>query len=268
LARLRALRAWYLWLGLALGGLALPLLSVPTARRFLIFDLAWCALAAQGALVLAGIRPLVEMSPGARRTMFAGAGLALAAWSGGGLALLCAALPPAHGTRIPFGESGFGDGLTCLGCAHDGRRWGREIGSGSSVVLVDSDEQREDPTAPAGLRLYGKLAALGAGRPERVIDLYSVLRSVDRESTPPSVLPLYASDVNSPLTYLDTQVRTSDGETIVWEFRHPTRWELALANRLHAAGGTPVILAEPPLGVVAERPAAAIDPPLQIRTPR
>src|SRR5262249_4766941 len=100
------------------------------------------------------------------------------------------------------------------------------------------------------------------------IDLYSALRNVDRESTVLSVLPLYASDVNSPLTYLDTQVRTSDAETIVWEFRHPTRWELALANRLQVAGGTPVILAEPPLGVVVERPAAEIVPPLQIRTPR
>jgi hypothetical protein len=268
LAKLRALRAWYLWLGLALGGLALPVLSTSTARRFLIFDLAWCALAAHGAIALARMRPLVEVSPGARRAVFAGAVLALAAWSGGGLALLDAALPPAHGTRIPFGESGFGDGLTCLGCARDGRRWRSEMANGSLVVLVDSDEQRENPTAPGGLRLYGKLAALGAGRPERFIDLYSALRNVDRETTPPNVLQLYASDVKSPLAYLDTQIRTSDAETIVWEFRHPTRWELALVNRLHAAGGTAVILVEPPLGLVAERPAAASFPPLQIRMPR
>src|SRR5262249_58274752 len=70
LARLRALRAWYLWLGLALGGLALPLLSVSTARRFLILDLAWCALAAHGLIALARMRPLVEASPRARRTLF------------------------------------------------------------------------------------------------------------------------------------------------------------------------------------------------------
>ncbi len=268
LARLGALRAWYLWIALALGGLALPVLSVGTARRFLIFDLAWCALAAHGGVVLARMRPLVEISPGARRTVFAGALLALAAWSGGGLGLLYAALPPAHGTKIPFGESGFGDGITCLGCARDGRRWGHEIAGGSSVVLVDSDEQRENPTAPGGLRLYGKLAALGAGRPERFIDLYSALRNIDRETSLPSVLRLYASDVKSPLTYLDAQIRTGDAETIVWEFRHPTRWELALANRLQAAGGTPVSLAEPPLGVAAERPAEEGVPPLQIRTPR
>ena len=102
LARLRALRAWYLWIALALGGLALPVLSAATARRFLIFDLAWCALAAHGGVVLARMRPLVEASPGARRTVFAGAVLALAAWSGGGLDLLYAALPPAHGTKIPL----------------------------------------------------------------------------------------------------------------------------------------------------------------------
>ncbi len=268
LARLGALRAWYLWIALALGGLALPVLSAPTARRFLIFDLAWCALAAHGVVVLARMRPLVEASPGARRTLFAGVVLALAAWSGGGLGLLCAALPPAHGTRIPFGESGFGDGLTCLGCARDGRRWRHEIASGSSVVLVDSDEQRENPTSPGGLRLYGTLAALGAGRPERFIDLYSALRNVDRETALPSVRRLYADDVASPLTYLDAQIRAGDAETVVWEFRDPTRWELELANRLQAAGGTPVSLAEPPLGVGAERPAEEGVPPLQIRTPR
>lgn len=268
LARLRALRAWYLWLGLALAGLALPVLSTSTARRFLIFDLAWCALAAHGAIALARMRPLVEVSPGARRAVFAGVVLALAAWSGGGLALLCAALPPAHGTRIPFGESGFADGVTCLGCASDGRRWRHEMAGGSLVVLVDSDELRENPTAPGGLRLYGKLAAFGAGRPERFIDLYSALRNVDRETAAPSVLQLYDSNVESPLAYLDTQIRTSDAETIVWELRHPTRWELALAIRLLAAGGTPVVLVEPPLGSAAERPAAGTVPPLQIRMPR
>src|SRR5262249_61126094 len=118
------------WPGLALGGLAPPVVRGSTARAFLILAPAWCALAAHGLIALARMRPLVEASPRARRTLFAGAVLALAAWSGGGLALLCAALPPAHGARIPFGESGFGDGLTCLGCAHDGRRWGHEIAAG------------------------------------------------------------------------------------------------------------------------------------------
>src|SRR5262249_41076814 len=127
LVGLRALRAWYLWGALALAGLALPVLSTATARRFLIFDVAWCALAAHGVAVLARIRPLVEARPGARRPLFAGGILALAVWSGGGLGLLSASLPPAHGTRIPFGESGFGDGLTCLGCARDGQRWRGEI---------------------------------------------------------------------------------------------------------------------------------------------
>src|SRR5262245_5152466 len=268
LARLKRLNAWYLWIALALSGLALPVLSTSTARRFLIFDLAWCALAAHGLIALARMRPLVEASPRARRTLFAGALLALATWSGGGLALLCAALPPAHGTRIPFGESGFGDGLTCLGCAHDGRRWGHEIAAGSLVVLVDSDERRENPTSPAGLRVYGRLAALSAGEPERFIDLYSALRNVDRETTIPGTLQLYPSDVESPLTYLDAQIRKGDAGTIVWEFRHPTRWQLALANRLQAAGGTPVSLAEPPLGVPGGRPAEKGVPSLQIRKPR
>src|SRR5262249_61990530 len=120
----------------ALPGPPLPVLSTAPARRFLIFDLAWCALAAHGVLVLARMRPLVEAPPGARRTLFAGGILALAVWSGGGLGLLSASLPPAHGTRIPFGESGFGDGLTCLGCARDGQRWRGEIAEGSSVILI------------------------------------------------------------------------------------------------------------------------------------
>jgi hypothetical protein len=269
LARLRTLRAWGLWIALALGGLALPLLSVTTARRFLIFDLAWCALAAHGLLVFASMRPVVEASPGTQRTLLAGAVVALAAWSGACVALLCAALPPAHGTWIPFGESGFGDGVTCLGCAHDGRRWRQEIAGGSSVVLVESDEQREDPAAPGGLRLYGKLAGLGAGRPAGFIDLYSALRNVDRETALPGVFPLYSLDVASPLTYLDAQIRRNDPETVVWEFRHPTRWELALAGRLRAAGGTPVVLSEPPLGIAGERrPVQETLPAFQVRTPR
>src|SRR5262245_39367392 len=213
------------------------------------------------------MRPLVEAPPGARRTLFAGGILALAVWSGGGLGLLSASLPPAHGTRIPFGESGFGDGLTCLGCARDGQRWRGEIAEGSSVILIDSDGGRENPTAPGGLRLYGTLAAYAAGKPERFIDLYSALRNVDRETMPPNVLQLYPNDTKSPLTYLDAQIRNGDAETIVWEFRTPTSWELALANRLLRAGGTLAAVVAPPLGMAVERRPQG-SPPFQVRTTR
>jgi hypothetical protein len=48
----RNVRRDWLWLAVAAAGLALPVASVTTARRLLVFDLAWCAFAAHGLLGL------------------------------------------------------------------------------------------------------------------------------------------------------------------------------------------------------------------------
>src|SRR5262249_53428353 len=144
LVGVRTLRAWYLWAALLLAGLALPVLSITTARRLLILDLAWCAFAAHGCLTLARLPPLATL-PSTRRLALASAMLLLlGTWSAVGLAMVSVALPPYHGVPIPFGESGFGDGVTCMGCARDGLRWHEEIARGDLVVLFDSDLARED----------------------------------------------------------------------------------------------------------------------------
>ena len=60
---LRAPRRHGLWLLLAAAGLAPTALSATTARRLLVFDAAWCALAAHGVLALVDSRLLRASSP-------------------------------------------------------------------------------------------------------------------------------------------------------------------------------------------------------------
>ena len=75
---------------------------------------------------------------------------ALGVWAAGAVTFGYASLPPFR-TTMPFGESGFGDGLTCLSCAQSARAWRHEIEDGRPVVLFDTDVDRENRTAPGGL---------------------------------------------------------------------------------------------------------------------
>ena len=153
-----------LWLTFA-GVTLLPiLLGVPTARRFLAFDAAWCAFAAFGLSALLGSRVVRGLGVRTRGWLAAGVIGALGVWAAGAVAFGDASLPPSP-TTMPFGESGFGDGHhLSLVRSHSARAWRQEILDGRLLVLFDTDVYRENPTAPGGL-WYGKLAALSAGRP-------------------------------------------------------------------------------------------------------
>lgn len=229
-----------IWLALAAGGLLLPLLSVPTARRMLLFDLAWCAFAAHGLCAVA--RAVGRPGPVAWTLVVL---VALGAWSGGTLALLAHTLPMATRVTIPFGESGFGDGYTCLQCVADGERWRADIAGGAFVVLFDPDMERENATSPAGLRLYGRIAARTAKRPGTFVELYSLLQNVDRDTDPPRVERPYPIGT-SAIDELRKRLDAAGAGPIVWEFRHPNVWETALADRLVAAGGIRTALADVP----------------------
>jgi hypothetical protein len=111
-----------LWLALAVCGFLPPLLGIPSARRFLVFDVAWCALAALGLLWLLESRLLAPATTSGRwrwgGLVLAGLGL----WSAAAVGLSWALLP-SHQSHIPFAESGWGDGSTCLGCVRTARAW-------------------------------------------------------------------------------------------------------------------------------------------------
>src|SRR5262249_45846737 len=131
----------------------------------------------------------------------------------------------------------------------------------------DTDLAREDPTAPGGLQLYGRVAALAAGEARRFEDFYSLLENVDWTSDPPRGQRRY-DRASSPFGYLDESVRRTEPQTIVWDFRHPTQWEHVLAGRLEAAGGTRVPIDTPSLADRAARPPEQTLSSIQIRTPR
>jgi hypothetical protein len=229
-----AFREHWLWFLVAVMGAAVPILSVPTARRFLILDLAWCALAALGllAVVDAAVRRIAGRW--VARWAVVTFVLVLAGWSFGSVIVLNRVLADGHPVWIPFAESGFGDGLTCLRCLRAGYEWQDEIAENNLVVLFDTDLQRENTTSPGGLPLYGKLGALAAGRPANFIEFYPIMANVDwRPGGPRQFFDPSTADFGSAL------IERLDGagpRTVIWHFERPTQWELWLAGRLKAAG--------------------------------
>jgi len=158
----RRLAGRWPWLAVAALGLALPALSATTARRLLVFDLAWCGLAAHGLLaVIDGVGRRLAYVTRARAAVAALA--LLAAWSTIAVFATSAALAAKFGEHIPFGDAGFGDVIACKRCVAAARGWEREIRDGAFVVLFDNDAVRENRTSPGGLPAYGKIAALAAG---------------------------------------------------------------------------------------------------------
>src|SRR5262249_10569731 len=154
------LRSQWLWLLLAALGFTVPLLSVTSARRLLIFDLGWCAFAAFGLLAVVRSRPCRAIPPAVTPWLVSGSLILIGTWSLTNVLGLSAVMNEGFARVIPYGDSGIGDGVTCLRCLHAAEEWGREIGKGRFVVLFDTDLYRENPTSPGGLPEYGKLAAL------------------------------------------------------------------------------------------------------------
>jgi hypothetical protein len=251
-----------LWLAFAVSGFLPPLVSFPSARRFLVFDLGWCALAALGLLVLLESR-LLDPSMDAGRWRWAGALVAVVGvWSAATLGLAAAALPTQH-VYLPFGDSGFGDGSTCLACADTGRTWQREIESGRMVIAFDTDMYRENNTSPGGLMLYGKIGALAAGRSDLFLNYYALMANYDGEPARPGALsPTMPNDVADALA---ARIDPARPAAIVWWFTEPNAWERRLADALVDAGSHRT---SPPARPMwgADRPEISAKP-LRVETP-
>jgi hypothetical protein len=241
-AVLRRVRRQWLWLLLAVAGLALPVLSVMTARRTLVFDLAWCAFAAHG--LLAAVDGLAaRLTRAARAQVAALAVVVIGAWATTAVFVLSAALPAGAGEQIPFGDAGFGDGVACKRCLEAAKGWGDEMADGAFVVLFDNDVLRENRTSPGGLVAYGKIAALAAGTPGRFVEGYGLMAALDLE--PPTPGFLFDRMSTHFATYLAGELERTGATRIVWHFERPTAWERWLATRLVAAGGAEELFTTP-----------------------
>ena len=229
------IRREWLWLLLAGLGLAIPVLGISSARRLLVLDLGWCALAAHGLHAALCSRP-ARAAPRAAGALAAGLLVALGLWSFATVALLNAALEERHGQPIPFGESGFNEGLTCKRCLYAGYQWQTEIASNRFVVLFENDIERENPTIPGGLPLYGELAALSAGRPRNFLEFYAVLTNFNHQ--PADYGAFYDGTRTDFASYLHGRLDAAQPPTVIWHFERPTQWERWMIGRLERAGGT------------------------------
>lgn len=225
-------RTW-IWLALLIAGAAVPLLSVPTARRMLVWDVAWCGLAAHGALRLVQLCGHPRWS---RPTVTAVALAIVVGWSSWVFATvvgLHALVPAGRFMPLPFAESGFGDGLTCRRCLDAGKAMADEFRQGHLVVLFDSDFDRENPSSPGGLYLYAQQAALVADRREQFLDAYPLLAHF--EHRPPFAGVLSSTPSDLPSLIAQRAEATSNAE-IVWWFETPTSWERGLVAALVGRG--------------------------------
>jgi hypothetical protein len=235
-AAVRRWREQWLWFAVAAAGLALPAISVMSARRIVVFDVAWCAFAAHGCLAVVdwlGAR----LARAARAWLAAGVVGLTGAWSVATVFLLSAALPAGFAQQIPFADAGFGDGIACRRCLDAAKEWAHEIRDGAFVVLFDNDIFRENRTSPGGLPSYGKIAALVAGRPAAFVEGYALMAGYDPE--PPGPALLFDVSGRSFVDYLESGLEntTPTPSRIVWQFERPTSWERWLAGRLANAGG-------------------------------
>ncbi len=235
---LRALVRWrseWPWLLFAAAGLAVPALSVTTARRFVVFDAAWCALAASGLLAILHSPLCRALSTRGLVVLCAGVLALTTGWAFATVVVLHGTLSPAHFQAIPFGESGLGDGLTCRRCMEVAWRVRDDVAHDRMVVLFDTDLMRENATIPGGLTWYPRLAALEAGHPTSILDFYPIM--ADRP-----VAPFEHERYFNPATatfggYLAARIERAHPHAIVWHFERPTQWERWLAERLTRAGG-------------------------------
>ena len=245
---LSALWSWkrnLLWLALVATGLAVPLLSVATPRRLLLFDLGWCALASLGLLRLIDWRPLRAAPPLVPKLLTAALFVGLGGWAFASVALLHRAASVVEPvTSIPFANASWiNDGRSCWRCVEAGHAWQQEIAGNRFVVLFDTDPLRENRTTPGGLPLYGKLAALAAGREGNFVEFYPLVRNFDLE--PPIVGQVYDARATDFASHLIERIEAARPDEIVWHFEVPTQWERWLAERLAVAGGVESSFATP-----------------------
>jgi hypothetical protein len=229
-AVLRRFRRQWPWLAVAVIGFAMPALSTTSARRMLLFDLAWCGFAAHGLLaVVDGLGR--RFSYGAQVRIAIGIMITLALSATFAVFGLSAVMPGTYGKHIPFGDAGFGDGIACKRCLEAAQGWQRDIAAGAFVVLFDNDAYRENATSPGGLPSYGKIASLAAGLPGRFVEAYALMSNFD---------PFLGRAFEPSSTFtqeLAARIERASPRRIIWHFERPTPWERTLANRLQTAGG-------------------------------
>jgi len=220
------------WLTALVLGLAMPSLGCSTARRLLVFDLGWCAFAAIGLAYVARTRVLARVPLRYRAPLAAGFLGLMGAWTL--TAMLSLRGPPGYrGVHaVPFATGCVEDIVSCPRCVEAGKQWEADIKRGNLVMLLDSDLQRENPTGPGGLPLYGYLAAAATGQRDRFQELYPILWN--HSYTP--VFRRYHADGDHE-AFLRQLLGAIPYGSIVWQSERPTAWDRWLASRLVAVGG-------------------------------
>ena len=221
------------WLTALVLGLAMPALGCSTARRLLIFDLGWCAFAAIGLAYVARTRVLARVPLRYRAPLAAGFLGLMGAWTLAAMLIWREPAPIYRGLRaVPFATGCVEDIRSCPRCVEAGKEWERDIERGNLVMLLDSDLQRENPTGPGGLPLYGYLAAAATGRRDRFQELYPILWN----NTYTPVFRRYSATGDHE-AFLRELLGGIPYGSIVWHCERPTAWDRWLANRLVAIGG-------------------------------
>jgi hypothetical protein len=152
------------WLLLAVLGYAMTALSGAEVRRLLPVDLAWNYFAA---LAVAGLMRSRVFAAVPRTTLAVVLALGLCAtgvWSVVAIASLTRRAT-AELTPIPFGGGQLGEAIMCRPCSTLASYWRDRIREGTLIVLFDHDRARDLRIFRMGLRGYGMLAALDAGKP-------------------------------------------------------------------------------------------------------
>ncbi len=230
LIRRRALDLWHWVLFL---GISMPALGCASARRLIVFDLGWCALAGEGALLLRESRVFRQIRPTVAAGAVAAFILCMGTWSFAVMYILRGTAETSAIYPVPFATGCVGDITTCPRCVAVGKQWENDIRKGALVVLVDSDLDRENATRPAGLPLYGQLAAIAAGKPEAFQELYPILWDFN---TSPDFRTYYATRGDF-VPFLSRMMSEGRPTRVVWHAERPTAWDLEFATNLSAIGG-------------------------------
>jgi len=237
---------FFLW-SLLLFGLALPALGCAAARRLLIFDIGWQGFAALGLCAIVAGKPFRALCGSVRgiRVKRREAGilafgiLVTGLYSMGLLAFLkWSALQSdfsiSPGTYyVPFANGCVSDVVCCPRCLDLGTEWAGEIKQGSRVVLMDSDIVRENDTGPAGLLLFGHLAAQQCGRPGAFLDWYKILRNFQFMPGPGT----FYKEPAAFGSWVRGEFAAGRYQRTIWQCERPNQWDWWMARQLQSLGG-------------------------------
>jgi hypothetical protein len=209
-----------IWLALATLGLLVPCFSKSTARRFLVFDLGWCALAAIGLLALLDAARF--RAPARRAVLTTAVGAAFAAY-GFALTRRARRAHPAHyPSVIPFGESGFSDGDDVSRLQPTGEPLAvRDRVGRVRRPLRRRSVSREPDGARAGSRSTEDRRAGGRDARSAFVEYYSLVANADMQ--PPRPGPIRDPAIDE-VTYLTSLLDLAQPETIRWAFAQPSGW--------------------------------------------